>query len=1132
MIQTTKQEKLGILSALVLKLQDKTSFTDQQERQEVLNQLIIYGQANYPDLDPSNLDQFLQDLLAELLAETTKPTELPPGNLIPPELVKIYEEKKQEEEQQIQKKIGSKEAYQDYRSYIDLVKQLVSKNKPQLPDQVTTEIAEKSAQKTIASFEPIAQTNVLTEKDKDKIFEQLETIVKEESKKVEFETKIIPQETEKIIEREIPTTPTLKPTLTPEEAVIQEAEKIAEEEAERIQKERPFVTQEEIKAKVIPQQAERVIEKETATIPPVKTATLTQEAIVQDAERIVEKEAQRIQEERPFAPSREVETKPFVQKAEEITGRKIPQTPFGKPSLTSEEAVVKEAERIVGEEAQRIQETRTITQQAERIVEKEAQKVLGEKPPTLTEEFKENIKTQSLKIAANPKIIQPIKEGAKIITISPQKISFPDNIGKRLEQSFPKATLPEKIFKPKFVGAWIEEKVYTVPAKLLQIGAKEKGATPEWQAIAENGASYKIYKKSVETLKKWDLPDDHPAIKKLENKEARFREQQQDFFKIKKGKSFIQVGRDNLATRIFEHYHRYGIITGKKRIYDSDLKANLPLDLSPGRWGGFLRNIAGRFRFVNKGYERISQFVTRGKYTSFTTPVRNFISQRFAQPVIQWLSKTAVGKAAQQGVKKAAGWLAVKLGVKMGIRAAAVAAAPESAGISLLIGLVIEVGTWVLGKIKNVIMKIVRDPEKSLMAIVAGTLALALIPSPFNLFGIIPIAVGGLGLMGFASAPATLSATGAGISGFFTTLSGTSFSAPIISFVIALFGGLIVVTLSIVLIVSSAFILPKKITETTAETISPYDSDYFTITKTASENTLNNDVLIKYPEIKYQIKIKAKNGYKITINKINEEINLNYDRSTGRQLNASGRSFEEDLNKIDRTDVDLWETEYSIKLFPGFENTAIINTVKAEIAVDGVDGIHQGIASAVVIIGKPPGDCPDQFLWPTCGILTQGPMGGTSHGPHGEEAIDIANYNGTPIYATHNGIASMASENPNGAGGGYYVKIKGTCQGVPFSTVYFHMAQFGRVSGQVIKGQRIGYMSNSGTGGVHLHYEFRDGNGLRRSELMANSATPIFPPLMPMKFPYIPQFPQIPRTPSIFSNSRIEPTFGTCVIPY
>lgn len=988
MIQTTKQEKLGPLLALVLKLQDETSFTNQQEKQEVLNQLVIYAQQNYPNLDPSQPDKFLHDLLGELLTENAKPTELPPGNIIPQELVEIYKHKKEAEENLIQKTIGSEKDHKDFRSYIENIKQLVSKNQPQLPEELVTEIAEESAKKTIASLEPISQPNVLTKEDRNKIIEQAEAVIEDELKKVETEAK----------------------------NVVQEAERIVGKEAQRIQQEKTSVSQEGARTKTAFQQTQRALERETPTAPVTKTIVTPEEAVVQEAERIVRKENQRIQKE---------------------------------------------------------------------------------KSPIITEEFRKAIEMQSIKIATNPKIIQPIKEAVKTVIPLHQEFSLPDDIRKRLEESSQEvSSLPEKILRPSVAGAWIQEKVYAVPAKLLQIGAKEKGATPEWQAITENGASYKTYERGIKVLKDWGLPANHPVIKKLEDKAARFKEQQQIFYKVRKGKSFIQVGHDSSATRILARYHKYGLITGKTKIYDSDLKANLPLDLPLGRWGGFLRRFSQRFRFVNKGYEKISQFVTRGKYTSLLAPAKNFLSKRFAQPVVKWLAKTAVGKAAKQGVKKAAGWLAVKLGVKMGIRAAAVAAAPESAGISLLIGVAIEVGTWLLSKIKTGIITLIKDPEKALIAVGSGILLLVFVPMPFGLIGTLPLVMGGLGLASFALAPATLGSLGGGFSGFFSILGGGFSTLPITLFVVILFGVIGSFTLFIVLVVSGAFILPTQISESDITKISPYVSDYFEISKSASVNKLDNYQVedAEGETIKYTIKIKPKGNYGLAGATLEDNFTVFKENSTSLEVDNSDCQFtpKEVQEAIDKNQ----SLECSVHLDSRFKNSAISNTATLTTSVTGGDvvGFHQGMASAVVVVGNPPMLCPQG--WPTShGYITQGPDAGYSHG--GDEAIDIGGVsNTTEVHATHQGTVYTVNyqggrKTSSGwkSGAGHYIVIKGTCLGQTFYTNYFHLKAGSikvKVGDPIVAFQPLATTDSSGmvnSSGIpiradHLHYEFTPYGGI------------------------------------------------------
>ena len=237
MIQSKEREKLGILLALIFELLDETSFPDQKKRQEALNKLIIYNAESGYNFDPND-SEFLPKLLIKILEGSSRPVELPPGNLPPSELIEIYEKEKQEKEDQIQKAIGSKEAYKNYRSYIDILKKRVLVEQPKLPEQLALAIAEKSAQKAIATFEPLAHPNVATEEDKSQILKQVETIIENELKKVEIEAK-----------------------------VIQKAEAIVSQEAERIKNEsikiaiQPTII-EAIKTRVLPPKKEAFTSKE------------------------------------------------------------------------------------------------------------------------------------------------------------------------------------------------------------------------------------------------------------------------------------------------------------------------------------------------------------------------------------------------------------------------------------------------------------------------------------------------------------------------------------------------------------------------------------------------------------------------------------------------------------------------------------------------------------------------------------------------------------------------------------------------------------------------------------------------------------------------------------------------------
>lgn len=83
--------------------------------------------------------------------------------------------------------------------------------------------------------------------------------------------------------------------------------------------------------------------------------------------------------------------------------------------------------------------------------------------------------------------------------------------------------------------------------------------------------------------------------------------------------------------------------------------------------------------------------------------------------------------------------------------------------------------------------------------------------------------------------------------------------------------------------------------------------------------------------------------------------------------------------------------------------------------------------------------------------------------------IDLAAPAGTPIYATHNGIATVAG--PAGTyGNAVYIDSGGGLQ-----TRYAHQSRVNVRPGQrVSKGQLIGYVGSTGRStGNHLHYEIR-----------------------------------------------------------
>ncbi|MDO8503742.1 MAG: peptidoglycan DD-metalloendopeptidase family protein [bacterium] len=163
---------------------------------------------------------------------------------------------------------------------------------------------------------------------------------------------------------------------------------------------------------------------------------------------------------------------------------------------------------------------------------------------------------------------------------------------------------------------------------------------------------------------------------------------------------------------------------------------------------------------------------------------------------------------------------------------------------------------------------------------------------------------------------------------------------------------------------------------------------------------------------------------------------------------------------------------YSIILEDKHKDSLITNTVSVSAVVPETEGKQTGTFSYSIIVGNPPEECPRG--WPTeQGVIRQGPNGSFSH--KGIEAIDISGDIGTPVHATHTGVARRNCDPAYGN----CVTIENVCQGKTFTSLYAHLQNYGVTDGQSIKaGDLVGGLGATvGPGGIltgpHLHYEFR-----------------------------------------------------------
>ena len=107
---------------------------------------------------------------------------------------------------------------------------------------------------------------------------------------------------------------------------------------------------------------------------------------------------------------------------------------------------------------------------------------------------------------------------------------------------------------------------------------------------------------------------------------------------------------------------------------------------------------------------------------------------------------------------------------------------------------------------------------------------------------------------------------------------------------------------------------------------------------------------------------------------------------------------------------------------------------------------------------------------PCSWIKLTSPFGYRTHPTTGQwkfhNGVDLANNQGTPIYATRSGTVTVATY---GSTYGWYVTIN---HGDGYSSLYAHMTNYVVSKGQYVqKGQLIGYMGSTGRStGPHLHF--------------------------------------------------------------
>ena len=139
---------------------------------------------------------------------------------------------------------------------------------------------------------------------------------------------------------------------------------------------------------------------------------------------------------------------------------------------------------------------------------------------------------------------------------------------------------------------------------------------------------------------------------------------------------------------------------------------------------------------------------------------------------------------------------------------------------------------------------------------------------------------------------------------------------------------------------------------------------------------------------------------------------------------------------------------------------------KGEIALEEKSAALQSMSSFIVPKKGEP-DNVGYFRMPTTG-WNWGRL-------HNQNAVDIANNCGTPIYAAAEGLITESASDGWNSGYGNYIKIKHPNN---TETLYSHNDENIILAGQYVKqGDLIAYMGNTGNThgptGCHLHFEVR-----------------------------------------------------------
>ncbi len=332
-----------------------------------------------------------------------------------------------------------------------------------------------------------------------------------------------------------------------------------------------------------------------------------------------------------------------------------------------------------------------------------------------------------------------------------------------------------------------------------------------------------------------------------------------------------------------------------------------------------------------------------------------------------------------------------------------------------------------------------------------------------------------------------------------TALTSAFLAAIAIPLVVTLITLMIAIPLILFIINSGAYIVPPGSlngAQLGNNLLVNIESEYMRVTKTADKpGPYKNPDADAGITITYSVKIEAKKGNlenlrvtnKCTVAKKNAGSSSDILRGNNPNCNPPVPGAGDLPGSISSVSPYIFTYTMTYK-GAEFYDSFVVDSFEVHADIPGVKTDDLAIGSAGIRIGDPPSECPSS--WPVAldrgqtYRITQTAGGADSHNVSIEnpdyrwaEALDIAPDRYDPrvnlVFATHNGTVRTYS---NGASGPNGVRIAGSCNGLPFASLYAHMATRFVTDGQVIiAGQVIGVIGTLGnSSGPHLHYEFQD----------------------------------------------------------